>query len=48
MLVLGIFFLLPSLLDRAGVHLPIADWFILFPARLLATLLFYATGHQIS
>lgn len=48
MLVLGIFFLLPSLLDRAGIHFPIAEWFILFPARLLAALLFYATGHQFS
>ena len=47
LIVLGIFFVLPSLFDRAGVDLPIAKWLIIMPAQVMAKLLFYVTGHQL-
>lgn len=47
LIVLGIFFLLPSLLSRAGLNVPIAEWVIWTPASLLIDLLFYVTGHSL-
>ncbi len=45
LIVLGIFFVLPSLLARAGINLPIGEWLIWKPANLMVNLLFYVTGH---
>ncbi len=45
LIVLGIFFVLPSLAERAGIYLPIAEWLIWKPASLMVNLLFYVTGH---
>jgi len=45
LIVLGVFFLLPSLTAKVGLDLPIGEWLIWKPASLLANLLFYATGH---
>ncbi len=45
LIVLGMFFVLPSLAEKAGIHLPIGEWLISGPASLMANLLFYVTGH---
>lgn len=47
LIVLGIFFVLPSIFERAGIHLPIGEWLIWTPARILADFLFYITGHSL-
>ncbi|MBE9555061.1 MAG: site-2 protease family protein [Proteobacteria bacterium] len=43
LIVLGIFFLLPSLFGKVGLHVPIAEWVILMPAGVLIDLLLYVT-----
>lgn len=45
LIVLGIFFLLPSLTAKVGVYLPIGRWLIWEPASFVAHFLFYITGH---
>jgi Zn-dependent protease len=45
MLVLGLFFVVPSLAGNAGIHLPIGQWLIGYPASIVRELLFYITGH---
>lgn len=44
-IVLGLFFLLPSLLDNAGIYLPIGYWLISYPASFMADFLYFVTGH---
>lgn len=46
-IVLGVFFLLPSLTAKAGVYLPVAEWLIWMPAGVMIDLLFYVTGHPV-
>lgn len=43
-LVLGVLFLLPFLAGKAGFHIPIVEWLILFPVSILAKLLYLVTG----
>jgi Zn-dependent protease len=43
LIVLGIFFLLPSLFSKVGLDVPIAEWVILMPAGVLIDLLLYVT-----
>jgi Zn-dependent protease len=45
MIILGLFFLLPSLGEDIGISLPIGEWLIAKPAGIMANLLFYVTGH---
>jgi Zn-dependent protease len=45
LIVLGVFFLLPSLTEKVGIDLPIGEWLIWKPASLVANLLFYVAGH---
>jgi Zn-dependent protease len=45
LIVLGVFFVLPSLTAKIGVYLPIGKWLIWEPASVMANLLFYVTGH---
>lgn len=47
LIVLGIFFLLPSFAAKLGIPLPIGEWLIWTPASILANLLFYVTGHPL-
>lgn len=47
LIVLGIFFVLPSFLDRVGIDLPIGEWLIWRPVIVAANLLFYVTGHPL-
>ena len=47
MIVLGIFFVLPSVLERVGIDLPIGKWFIWTPAIILRDFLHYITGHSL-
>jgi Zn-dependent protease len=43
LIVLGVFFLLPSLFSKVGLDVPIAEWVILMPAGVLIDLLLYVT-----
>ena len=45
LIVLGIFFVLPSFTEKVGIYLPIGKWLIWEPANVLANLLFYVTGN---
>ena len=45
--VLGLFFLLPSILGNFGLYLPIGQWFIGIPAGVLMDLLLYVTGNPL-
>ena len=46
-IVLGIFFVLPSLFRRAGIDVPIVEWLIWMPSSVMTNLLFYITGHPL-
>lgn len=46
-IVLGVFFLLPSLLGNIGLDLPIGRWLIGIPAGVLRDLLLYVTGNPL-
>ncbi len=45
MTVIGLFMILPRLLENAGIDFPIGSWLIFYPANIMAELLFYITGH---